>query len=164
MCPPQPRWLRIGLVIGLATTTLAVVFMSVKTGGVFSYFDRRAVQKLLGVPLPAQVTDLYYAKWQPSTDLALYEAYIKFKTDQEAYLDLVRRLNLILFEASGPTAHLPTHWHQSPDFNKLAWWDPSPETPVDAASGTVGIYGWILMKYERGYVYIIISDTGQTAV
>jgi hypothetical protein len=132
-------------------------------GGLFSWLDRRTVEKLLGVPLPVQAADLRYYIWRPSTDLAVYDAYITFRLPYAAYLDLVRRRKLVLFKDSGPTAHLPTAWKQSDEFDRLAWWDPSPETPVDAASGSVGTYGWILAKYERGHVYVIISDTGHTA-
>src|SRR5262245_38729821 len=102
-------------------------------GGLLRGLDRRAVEKLLGVPLPGQVADLSYFKWQPSTDLAVYDAYIKFRASHEYYLDFVRRRNLIFFEESGPTAHLPSAWKQSDEIAALEWWDPTPETPPDAA-------------------------------
>jgi hypothetical protein len=131
-------------------------------GGLFRGFDRRAVEKLIGASLPAQTAELRYFKWQPSTDLAVYDAYVKFRASNEDYLDFVRRRNLIFFEQSGPTAHLPTAWKQSDEIAALDWWDPGPETPPDAASGTVGVYGWVLTKYEGGCVYVVISDTGHT--
>jgi hypothetical protein len=132
--------------------------------GLFRWLDRRRVEKLLGVPLPAQAGDLRYYIWRPSTDLALYDAYITFRSSYAAYLDLVRRRKLILFKDGGPTAHLPTAWKQSDEFGRLQWWDPSPDTPMDAASGSVGAYGWIVAKYERGHVYVMISDSGHTEV
>jgi hypothetical protein len=132
-------------------------------GRPFGWLDRRRVERLLGVSLPAEAKDLRYLKWQPSTDLALYEAYIKFRAPHAAYLDLVRGRSLVMFRDSGPTAHMPTDWRQAPQLEPLEWWDPSPDTPPDAASGQVGVYGWILAKHERGHVYVFISDTGHGA-
>jgi len=98
--------------------------LSRSRGGILTWSDRRVVEKLLGVSLPAHAADVRYFKWQPSTDLAVYDAFIKFCALHEDCLDLVRRRGLTLFSDSGPTAHLPTAWKQSDEFERLSWWDP----------------------------------------
>jgi hypothetical protein len=132
-------------------------------GGVLSWLDRRRVSRLLGVALPDGASELRFLRWQPSDDLALYEAYIRFRSTGQEYHDFLRRRQLVRFEESGPTAHLPTEWKPSPEVRRIEWWDPTPGTPPDAASGRVGAYGWMLAKYERGFVYVFISDTGHGA-
>jgi hypothetical protein len=65
-----------------------------------------------------------------------------------------------MFEATRPGPYLPLRWQVSPGAPPLDFWDPSPETPSDAASGTMGSQGWIVAKHEHGWVYVMVSDTG----
>lgn len=135
--------------------------MFTKPNPVHTWFQRRAVQKLLDAPLPKDLQDLHYAKFKISTDLAGYDAYIKFKTSRKSFLDLARRGNFSLYESTGPNTYLPAPWKQAPEHPHLPWWNPSPETPADSASAVFGADGWLAAKYENGYVYIIVSgDSG----
>jgi hypothetical protein len=125
-----------------------------------TFFRKRAVQKLLGVPLPSDAEDLRYVQFRVSSDLAGYDAHIRFRASRQSFLDLVRRRGLALFPESGPNAYLPRSWRLPPEWKSVDWWDAGPETPRDSASGSAGAYGWIAAKYENGHVYMMISDTG----
>jgi hypothetical protein len=132
-------------------------------GGLFKPIDRRAVEKLFGVPLPGGVEDIKYLREQPSADLAFFEACLRFRASHDSYLELISRRDLKLFRETGPTAQLPRNWQQLEVIKPPQWWNPSDETPPDAASATIGVYGCILAKWENEYVYVIISDTGHAA-
>lgn len=124
---------------------------------------RRQLEKLIGTTLPPSASEIYFAHWQPSSDLAAYELYARFKTTHSDYLDLARRRGLTLFSESGPIGILPTRWKQTDEFEVLPWWDPKPETPPDAAAAHVGAYGWMITKYEDEHVYVMLTDTGHAA-
>jgi hypothetical protein len=94
------------------------------------------------------------------TQLDNLEALIRFDAPKEGYLAFVQARGLTPFVVSGPNVHLLTDWQPPPKIEKPAWWDPSSETPPDAASGKVGIYGSIVVKWEEGRVYALIVDTG----
>jgi hypothetical protein len=124
------------------------------------WLEKRAVERLLGVRLPAGATELCYARWQPSTDLALHEVCMKFRATRDDWLDLARRRGLTMFDAGRPGPYLPSRWQVSPGAPPLDFWDASPETPADAASGAMGSQGWIIAKHERDWVYVMVRDTG----
>ena len=124
------------------------------------YFQRRAAQRLLGAPLPSDASDLHFVKYRVSSDLAGYDAYIKFRASRPSFLALVRQRGLALSGGGIPSAHLPTAWRLPPGSKAVEWWDAGVDTPADSASGSVGVFGWIVAKHEHGCVYVIISDTG----
>lgn len=137
--------------------------MSAKPNPIRDWLNRRAADKLLGVAVPDDADDIHYAKFKISTFLAGYDAYLKFRTSRRSFLDLVRRADFDLYEATGPNTYLPAPWKQAPEHPHLSWWDPAPDTPSDAASATFGADGWLVGKYENGCAYFIISgDTGRT--
>jgi hypothetical protein len=129
-------------------------------GGLFSVFDRQAAERLLGVALPTSARDVRYLSWQPSGDLAYHEALLRFDASIEDYRALVQARGLTLFSVSGPDVHLPIDWSPPREVNAPDWWQPSASTPPDAASGQVGVYGSIAVKWENGRVYAVIVDTG----
>jgi hypothetical protein len=121
---------------------------------------RRAVQKLLGTALPDVTDDLHYFRWQPSEDLSYYVAYVKFGTSREQFIDLMQRMNMDFHNTGGDAnLYLPAAWDV---LVELEWWDPDPDTPVDAAARAYGTNGWIVAKYEHGDVYLTITDTGHS--
>ena len=128
--------------------------------GVISFLDRRTVERLLGAPLPKTARDVRYLRWQPRGDLAYHEALIRFDSSKEDYLAFVQARGLTPFVVSGPNVHLPTDWQPPPEIKKPDWWKPSPETPPDAASGKVGVYGSLVMKWEDGRAHALIVNTG----
>lgn len=130
-------------------------------GGLFVFLDRRAAARMLGAPLPAAAGDLHFLRWQPSGDLAYWEALIRFDAPREDYLALIRQLGLAPFAASGPTVHLPIDWAPPPELSAPDWWTPSPQTPADAAAGPLGAYGSLALKWEGGRVYGRLVDTGE---
>lgn len=129
-------------------------------GGLFTFFDRRTAERLLGADLPKSARDVRYLHWQPSGDLAYHEALIRFDASIEDYRAFVQARGLTPFSISGPNVHLPVDWSPPPEIDTPDWWQPSPETPPDAASGRVGMYGSVIMKWENGRVYVLIVDTG----
>jgi hypothetical protein len=122
--------------------------------------DRRHVTRVFGISVPSESLESWFALWQPSPDLALHDAYLRLTIEHSKYLDLVRDRGLATFESTGPNGLLPTGWKQSDEIAPLPWWDPTTSTPPDAASGTVGLYGWILMKHENGHAYVLLTDSG----
>lgn len=129
-------------------------------GGLFAFLDRRTVEALLGAPLPKSASDVRYLRWQPSGDLAYHEALVRFDASLEDYRAFVQTRGLTPFSVSGPNVHLPIDWSPPTEIDAPDWWLPSPETPLDAASGQVGVYGSIAVKWENGRVYAVIVDTG----
>lgn len=129
-------------------------------GGLFTFFDRRTAERLLGAALPQSASDVRYLCWQPSGDLAYHEALVRFDTSTEDYRTFVQARGLTPFSVSGPNVHLPTDWSPPPGIDAPDWWQPSTETPPDAASGQVGLYGSIAVKWESGRVYVVVVDTG----
>ena len=89
--------------------------MEQSRGGLFAFLDRRRVEGLLGVSLPAGVEDLKFLIWHPSSDLAYLEALVRFAAPQGAYEALVRSLGLVSYAASGPGVHLPIDWSPPPE-------------------------------------------------
>jgi hypothetical protein len=128
-----------------------------------SFLDRRTVARWLGVPLPRAARELRYVDWQPSGDLAYHEALVCFRASKEDYLALVQARGLALFSSTGPAGRLPFDWSPPPEMQRPDWWTPSPETPPDAATGTLGLYGKIAAKWEGGRVFLVIEDTGHRA-
>ncbi|MFZ5511091.1 MAG: hypothetical protein ACOZCP_13660 [Pseudomonadota bacterium] len=129
-------------------------------GGLLSFLDRRKVERLLGVPLPKGARRVHYLLWRPSDHLAYHEALIRFEADRDAYLSFVHARGLTPFSESGPDVHLPIDWSPAPEITRPRWWNPTPATPPDAASGKVGLYGSLAAKWEDGKVFVLIEDTG----
>jgi len=129
-------------------------------GGLFSFFDRRSAERLLGAALPKSAGDVRYLCWQPSGDLAYHEALVRFDASIEDYRAFVQARALTAFSVSGPSVHLPIDWSPPAEVDAPDWWQPSADTPPDAASGQVGVYGSIAVKWEKGRVYAFIVDTG----
>lgn len=129
-------------------------------GGLFTALDRHAAERLVGGALPVSATNTKYLRWQPSGDLAYYEALVRWDSTREHYLEFVHERGFTVFSTSGPDAHLPIDWRPAAQIESPAWWDPTSETPADAASGRVGMFGSIAAKWEAGRVYVMITDTG----
>lgn len=129
-------------------------------GGLFTFFDRQTAERLLGSALPKSASDVRYLCWQPSGDLAYHEALVRFDASIEDYRAFVQARGLTPFSVSGPNVRLPIDWSSPPEIDAPDWWQPSANTPSDAASGQVGVYGSIAVKWENGRVYAIIVDTG----
>jgi hypothetical protein len=132
-------------------------------GGLFAYFDRRTAERLLGAALPRSARDIRYLCWQPSGDLAYQEALVRFDTSINDYQAFIQTRGLTPFSVSGPNVHLPIDWSPPREVAMPDWWQPSAKTPPNAASGQVGVYGSIAVKWENGRVYTIIVDTGHRA-
>jgi hypothetical protein len=129
-------------------------------GGPFSALDRVAAERLIGAPLPKSATNVQYLRWQPSGDLAYHEALVQWESPKEDYIAFVSARGLTPFSTSGPDVHLPIDWRPASQIDKPEWWNPTPETPADAASGQVGTFGSIAAKWEADRVYVMITDTG----
>ena len=132
-------------------------------GGLMAWLDRRAVTRMVGVPLPAAASDIRYVRWQASSDLAYYEAVIRFSCSKEAYLAFVGARGMTSLSVSGPNVYLPASWQPAPDMQQPDWWGPAPTTPPDAASAAVGSDGSIVAKWEGGHTFVMIIDTGHRA-
>ncbi|WP_413935777.1 hypothetical protein [Nitrospira sp. BLG_1] len=132
-------------------------------GGLFAFFDRRTAARLLGAPLPRSARDVRYLCWQPSGDLAYQEALVRFDTSMNDYQAFVLARGLTPFSVSGPNVHLPIDWSSPREVAAPDWWQPSAKTPADAASGQLGVYGSIAVKWENGRAYALIVDTGHRA-
>lgn len=125
-----------------------------------SFGKRRVIQKLLGCTLPESATDLHYFRWQPSPDLSYYIAYIKCHLSKDEFSDLSRQMMMDFHNTGGAALlYLPTSWKIVPELT-LEWWDPDQNTPAEAAAKSFGSNGWIVAKYERDYIYVIVTDTG----
>ena len=129
-------------------------------GGALAWLDRRAAERMLGTSLPAGARDLHYLRWQPSGDLAYYEGIIRFDCSKDDYLAFARARGMTLLSESGANVHLPASWEPAPDMRNPAWWQPTGETPPDAASGLVGSDGSLITKWESGHTYVMVTDTG----
>lgn len=129
-------------------------------GGLLAFVDRRTVEKLLDARLPANVKNIRYIRWQPSGDLAYFEALISWESSKQDYLSFAQARGLTPFSTSGPNVHLPIDWRGSSEIPEADWWNPSDETPEDANSGAIGTFGSIKVKWEAGRVYGIVTDTG----
>lgn len=129
-------------------------------GGLLAWLDRRAVERMVGVPLPRAAREIRYVRWQGSRDLAYSEAVIRFACDREDYLAFTRARNMTPLSATGPNVHLPASWEPAPDMHQPEWWTPAPTTPPHAASAAVGSDGSIVAKWESGHAYVMVTDTG----
>jgi hypothetical protein len=128
-------------------------------GDMFTFGTRGNVQKLLGMNLPEPVEDLRFEKYQPNKSFTNYTAYIRYRTTEAAYLELVTSLGLT-YGATFDTPYgflLPGEWHVSPGL-KLDWWTAAIESPATTATGDFGKSGWIVTKYEAGYAFIKLQD------
>lgn len=123
-------------------------------------FDTHSrVQKLLGVELPDDAADLHYYKWQPSSELSYYTAYVKFRVSVPEFMKLVERMQALMEKS----AYLPAAWDAEPGVH-LDWWDPEPGTPRESGAKQFGLNGWIFAKHERGNAYLIVTDTDRAEV
>jgi hypothetical protein len=123
--------------------------------------ERRLAERLLGVSLPDSAGDIHADRLRVSSDLAGYDAWIRFRAPREDHDHLIQSLGLSPLSTSGPNAYLPSSWKLPPEAGEVSWWDVSSNTPPDAASATLHRDGWIIAKHENGYTWIILSDTGQ---
>lgn len=130
-------------------------------GGLLAGLDRRMVQTMLGVALPPSAADVNYIRWQPSGELAYFEALVRFDASPDDYQLFVSQRGLTLFANSGPNVHLPIDWRPPAAIETPSWWTPSTLTPADAASGKVGLHGSLAVKWQEGHVYAVIVDTGE---
>lgn len=156
------RWLLlIVFLFGSGYIVYLMIIWHNEEGEIMPVFHKRwHIQKLLGTTLPERVANLHYFKWQPSSDLSYYTAYIKFSTSRKEFVDLMTRMQMSFHNTGGDAnLYLPAAWGTVPEL-KLDWWDPSPDMPVSSAARDFGINGWIVAKYERDCVYLIVSDTG----
>src|SRR5689334_7928079 len=113
----------------------------------FALSKRQTIQKLFRHSLPENVSDLHYYKWQPSTDLSYYVAYIKFCISIEEFVLLVGRMGMDFHNKGGAAMlYLPTSWETMQSI-ALDWWNPEPDTPENAAAKSFGVNGWIVTKY-----------------
>ncbi|MFN0085505.1 MAG: hypothetical protein ACKVX9_08970 [Blastocatellia bacterium] len=146
----------------LIAILLAVAFtIKLYRGGTMSGArERRQIEKLFGINLPKHFNDLHYFKWQPNADLSYYVTYIKLRASQEEFAVLAAQMGLTFTGGGGDAdLHLPAAWEPMPEV-RLEWWDSTPATPSASAARSFGANGWIVAKYERDCVYLIVTDTG----
>lgn len=120
--------------------------------------DRKQAEKLLQTQLPSGISNLSFFRWQPSSDLNYFHAYLKFDSTEQEFVALTDQLGMQTGDAEN-SGHLPACW-DGPTDRELPWWDPAPQTPSDAAARFYGVNGWIVAKYERGSTYLILTDSG----
>lgn len=153
--------LPLGLVCGL---TLICIGGFVSGEKLLLALERRQAQQILGVPLPDSNDDFRYFKYRPNLAYRRYEAYIRFKAPEEAYLQLMEQMEMNFIE-DGDNAYRyfwPGLWKGNPRVN-LEWWNPKLETSKNAAAKDFGSDGWMLATYEQGYVFITAFDPGPTS-
>lgn len=159
----QQRCLGLGIFTFILLAGSFVVIVStylVVSNGEFMFPNRnkRLAEKALGASLPDDAGDLdHFEHTIPGSDTSFRVTYIKFSTSRESYLDLMRRLDAELYEESAQRWHYlwPADWRGQAD---LDWWDPSFETPTDAAArSSVDGGAWIRALYENGYAYIKVK-------
>lgn len=121
---------------------------------------RAAIESLLNAELPADASEICYARVQPSSDLAFFTAFARFKTSPQGFAELVSRAGLDPHGTGTALAILPTSWRWT-EFEP-PWWDAGSETPGESAAKPTAYNGWIAMKYEGGFAYVIVTDTGQS--
>jgi len=142
---------------------LLLVLALLGLAGLFGLFksDKRAAEQALGVSLPPTAADVRFYRDQPNPDLALYTAYLRFRTTRDDYLDLMRRMQVRTYPGSAPELRqlLPGKWQADPRL-QLEWWDPGADIPDDTAMGPFGVSGWLVGKYARGQAYVEVHDTG----
>jgi hypothetical protein len=129
-------------------------------GGIWTWADRRRIERLLGAALPQSAQELRYLDWQPSGDLAYHEALIRFRVPLDEYRSWMSALGLANGVQGGVPADGPAIWQAPPEIDPPSWWDASADFTPDAAWGQIGPYGALAMKWERGAVYVHIVDTG----
>lgn len=151
------RWL---LAIFLAAILCVLAYLATNIWRDMSVTrDKRAVEALIGTPLPEGIADFHYYRWEPGEELAIYTVYIKFSASEQAFRDLVGRLDMDLRNSGGADLmFLPAAWEAEPDI-VLSWWDPSEDTPTESAATNFGEHGWIVAKFEDGQVYMIVTDS-----
>jgi hypothetical protein len=121
---------------------------------------RDRVQKLLQVDLPTEAADLHVYDFQPDSDLSYHTTYVKFRIEKAGFGELMSRLQAKTGDDDVGRRYLPAAWH-TPQNLELDWWNPSADTPPDAAAKAFGFNGWLVAKYEQGWAYLIATDTGQ---
>lgn len=162
------RHFRIPRVRVLAALVLLVIATSIVAGAtddtVFGLFksDKRSAEQVLGAGLPASASDVHFYRDQPSPDLAMYTAYLRFRTTRDDYLDMMQRLQVRTYPGSAPELRelLPGKWHADPRL-RLDWWNPGDDIPDDTAMGQFGVNGWLVAKMSDGNVYVVMHDTGR---
>ena len=137
---------------------LVCCIVGVVTGVIVLGFDKRhTVEKRIGAALPKSTEDLNYSWYQPSMDYLTYYVYIKFRASKQDYIDLMHRMGVETYAGTDPYLGvvLPREWKAILP-SGLPWWDPSPDIPDDTALRYESSSGWTVVKYENGYVYIVI--------
>lgn len=117
---------------------------------------RRQIEAWFGIDLPDAIDEsdielhLHQVNpaWKPDT------LYIRLHVTPQNYEGLVEALSLEPIETSDYRILLPGKW-KLPEVLKLDWWTPTAETPPNTTARAFGEgAGWILAKYEDGYVYL----------
>jgi hypothetical protein len=116
---------------------------------------RGKLERLLGTRLPDGLGAISFERVQPSTDLAFFTAYARFAASPEQFEAVVDALGLRRGADAAP--YLPAAWRGD---REPQWWDPSAETPADAAARGFGANGWLVAKREGDDVYLVVTDTG----
>ena len=121
---------------------------------------RNQVETLLKVKIPFEPEEIRLAKYQPSPDLMHFQAYIKIGAAKDEYIQLAKELHLHQRgETPDAGMYLPASWDCEAEA-AASWWNPTAETPDNAAARQYGVNGWVVAKYENGAIYINLTDTG----
>lgn len=118
---------------------------------------RSEIEAALSIKLPNDSSNFNFKRVNPSTDLALSFAYIKFQSSEASYLSLVKELELQSVASADNNLVYPISggdWKLVPGIQTLSWWDAGTSTPPSAASRSFPD-GHIVVKYENGNVYAV---------
>jgi hypothetical protein len=122
--------------------------------------DRRAVEKLLGTRLPADVTDVAWKRWRASPDLPAYTAFMRLELPAASARSLVHELGTVPRGADAATDFfLNSGWHV-PEGVRPPWFVAPADVDEDAAARSFGVNGWLLSAYRDGALYVLATDEG----
>jgi hypothetical protein len=160
----RSKKVRFGLLLGclpwclLSLFVLVVVQQDSELPDMFSS-NRQRVQDLLGTTLPQQIDNLQYFKHKKSSFYRSYTAYIRFRSSEDAYTDLMQRMKMNFYEGGENRLLylLPGQWKPESDVD-LDWWNLSLDIPENTATRDLSVNGWIIAKYENGYTFIKLHD------
>lgn len=108
------------------------------------------IEELLNYKFKYNIEETHYEYWKPNEELAYSYTISKIKISQEQYNLLVNDLeNKNDYEY--PKFKL--NW-TIPDEFDVDWWNPEPESLTNMRYNSFE-NGWIQIKYEKGYTYIL---------
>lgn len=157
------KWLIIIFIAALISTGFYIFYTMPMLGDNImkeSNQSRKQFEELYGKALPTSAKNIQFIKWKPSADLYYFVAYLKFTVSKNEFVTWIKNTGMDLAgSGKAGSVYLPGVWKLEPEL-KLPWWDAGPDTPDNAAAQSFGENGWAVAKYERGHVYVLITDTG----